>query len=49
MIGDYFENIFELIRESWRNGQISTYLSKLNQEDINQLNKSLTWNEIEAA
>jgi hypothetical protein len=46
-----WEPIFQKIRKSWRNGQISNTYDhpKLNTEDINHLNRSITHNEIEAA
>jgi hypothetical protein len=46
-----WENAFQENGKSWRNGQISRYYDhpKLNQEDINHLNRSVTCNEIEAA
>jgi hypothetical protein len=52
IIRDYFENLysnkFENLKEMDR--FLDTYdLPKLNQEDINHLNRSITQNEIEAA
>jgi hypothetical protein len=52
VIGDYFENIysnkFENIEEIYRFLDIYDH-PKLNQEDINHLNRSTTQNEIETA
>jgi hypothetical protein len=51
IIRDYFENLysnkFENLEEMDR--FLDTYHPKLNQEDINHLNRSITQNEIEAA
>jgi hypothetical protein len=51
-IRDYFENlysnIFEILEEMDRFLDTSDH-PKLNQEDINHLNRSITQNEIEAA
>jgi hypothetical protein len=52
IIRDYFENLysnkFENLEEMYK--FLDTYdHPKLNQEDINHLNRSIIWNEIEAA
>jgi hypothetical protein len=52
LIRDYFESLYSnKLKKSKRNGQfLDTYdHPKLNQEDINHLNRSITCNEIESA
>jgi glutamyl-tRNA reductase len=52
IIRDYFENLYSIKFENLKEMDrfLDTYdYPKLNQEDINHLNRSITQNEIEAA